>query len=37
MQNHQTGKSTTLTWSNYRFRTGFSERDFDRNTLKRAR
>lgn len=37
MQNHQTGKSTTLTWSNYRFRTGLSERDFDRNTLKRAR
>ena len=37
MQNHQTGKSTTLMWSNYRFRTGLSERDFDRNTLKRAR
>jgi outer membrane lipoprotein-sorting protein len=37
MENHQTGKSTTLTWSNYRFRAGLSERDFDRNTLKRAR
>lgn len=37
MRNHQTGKSTILTWSDYRFRTGLSERDFDRNTLKRAR
>lgn len=37
MQNHQTGKSTILTWSNYRFQTGLTERDFDRNTLKRAR
>ena len=37
MTNHQTGKSTSLVWSNYQFRTGLSERDFDRNTLKRAR
>ena len=37
MENHQTGKSTTLTWSNYQFRTGLSERDFDQNALKRAR
>lgn len=37
MLNHQTGKSTTLSWSNYRFRTGLSDRDFDRNSLKRAR
>ena len=37
MTNHQTGKSTTLLWSDYAFRTGLSERDFDRNSLKRAR
>ena len=35
MQNHQTGKSTTLTWSNYKFRTGLTTRDFNKNTLKR--
>ncbi|HHM06268.1 MAG TPA: outer membrane lipoprotein-sorting protein [Gammaproteobacteria bacterium] len=37
MVNHQTGKSTTLAWQHYRFRTGLTERDFDRNSLKRAR
>ncbi len=37
MQNHQTGKSTLLTWTEYRFRVGLSERDFTRNALKRAR
>ncbi len=37
MVNHQTGKSTELKWENRRFRTGLSERDFDRNSLKRAR
>lgn len=37
MVNHQTGKSTTLSWSDYRFRTGLGESDFDRNALKRAR
>ncbi len=37
MENHQTGKSTRLTWSNFKFRTGLTERDFDRNSLKRAR
>lgn len=37
MVNHQTGKSTTLNWSNYRFKTGLTQRDFDRNSLKRAR
>ena len=37
MVNHLTGKSTVLTWSNYGFQTGLSERDFDRNALKRAR
>jgi len=37
MVNHQTGKSTTLTWSNYRFQTGLTDKDFNRNSLKRAR
>lgn len=37
MTNHQTGKSTTLSWENYQFKTGLSDRDFDKNTLKRAR
>ena len=37
MVNHQTGKSTILTWENYQFKTGLSDRDFDKNTLKRAR
>lgn len=35
MQNHQTGKSTILTWTDYRFKTGLSTRDFNKNTLKR--
>ncbi|CAM2069378.1 Outer membrane lipoprotein-sorting protein [Sulfidibacter corallicola] len=37
MQNHQTGKSTELRWKKYDFRTGLSDRNFDRNALKRAR
>ena len=37
MHNLQTGKSTTLEWANYRFKNGLEERDFDQNTLKRAR
>jgi outer membrane lipoprotein-sorting protein len=37
MINHQTGKATTLTWADYRFKNGLSDRDFDKNTLKRAR
>ncbi|MGR8918978.1 MAG: outer membrane lipoprotein-sorting protein [Gammaproteobacteria bacterium] len=37
MTNHQTGKSTELKWNNYRFKTGLTDRDFDRNTLKRTR
>ena len=37
MDNHQTGKSTLLTWSNYKFRNGYTARDFDRSSLKRAR
>jgi len=37
MENHQTGKGTTLQWEGYEFGTGMSERDFDQNALKRAR
>jgi len=37
MTNHQTGKSTTLTWEDYQFKSGLTDRDFDNNTLKRAR
>jgi hypothetical protein len=37
MNNHQTKKSTKLTWSNYQFKTGLKSSDFDRNSLKRAR
>jgi len=37
MKNHQTGKTTLLTWKDYKFRNGFTSRDFDRNSLKRAR
>ena len=37
MENHQTGKSTTLTWDNYQFKTGLSDKDFKRNSLKRAK
>jgi outer membrane lipoprotein-sorting protein len=35
MENHQTGKSTLLEWSNYRFRTGLGESDFRSQALKR--
>ncbi|WP_455199602.1 outer membrane lipoprotein-sorting protein [Kaarinaea lacus] len=37
MINHQTNKSTELTWGNYQFKTGLKDSDFDRNSLKRAR
>ena len=37
MTNHQNGKSTDLKWANYRFKTGLSDSDFNKNTLKRAR
>ncbi|WP_027855885.1 outer membrane lipoprotein-sorting protein [Marinobacterium jannaschii] len=37
MVNHQNGKSTDLVWSDYRFQTGLSDSDFNKNTLKRAR
>lgn len=37
MINHQSGRETELVWSNYRFQTGLSDRDFDKNSLKRVR
>jgi outer membrane lipoprotein-sorting protein len=37
MVNHLTKKDTTLLWSNYQFKTGLTDRNFDKNTLKRAR
>ncbi len=37
MVNHQNGKSTEMIWRNYRFRTGLTDRDFNRNSLKRVR
>jgi len=37
MQNHQTGKSTLLSWKEYRFQVGLGENDFTQNSLKRAR
>jgi outer membrane lipoprotein-sorting protein len=33
MINHQTGKSTEMLWSNTAFRKGFTDRDFDQNSL----
>ena len=37
MVNHQTGKSTELQFSNYRFDVGLNDDDFNKNSLKRAR
>lgn len=37
MENQQTGKSTTLLWSNYTFQTGLTDKDFEKNDLKRQR
>lgn len=36
MVNHQTGKSTLLQWSGYRFRTGLKDGDFNQENLKRG-
>ena len=35
MVNHQSGKSTTLQFTNYKFKTGLTSRDFNKNSLKR--
>jgi outer membrane lipoprotein-sorting protein len=37
MTNHQTGKSTRLNWKNFSFQNGFSEKEFTKNALKKAR
>ena len=37
MENHQTGKSTVLDWSNYNFSSSLEDRDFDKNSLARIR
>lgn len=37
MLNHKTGRSTTLLMKNYKFRNGYSARDFDQTSLERAR
>lgn len=37
MQNEQTGKSTILEWSDYKFQTGLTDQDFDSKALKRIR
>ena len=37
MVNHQSGKSTVLLYTQYRFRTGLTDNDFNKNSLKRAR
>ena len=37
MENHQTGKNTSLLQTNFQYRTGLTDRDFDKNSLKRAR
>jgi len=37
MVNHQTGKSTTLAWSDYALGVDLDERDFDQTSLRRAR
>jgi len=36
MVNHQSGKSTILSWSDYQFRVGLTADDFNQNSLKRA-
>lgn len=37
MENQQNGKSTVLEWSNFKFRTGLTDKDFQKNNLKRQR
>jgi len=37
MVNHLSKKSTTLLFTNYQFMTGLTDRDFDKNSLKRSR
>jgi hypothetical protein len=37
MENHQTEKSTVLSWNDYQFKTGLSDKDFNQNSLQRAK
>ncbi len=37
MENHDTGRSTVLLFKDYKFRNGFSERDFDQSALEASR
>ena len=37
MKNHLTGKSTRLSWSEFEFKTGLDDDDFNKASLKRAR
>ncbi|WP_299792154.1 outer membrane lipoprotein-sorting protein [uncultured Shewanella sp.] len=37
MVNHQNGKSTQLIWNSYQFRTGLTDSDFTKNSLKRVK
>ncbi len=37
MINHQNGKSTKLEWSEYKFRVGLTDNDFNNNSLRRAK
>jgi outer membrane lipoprotein-sorting protein len=37
MENHQTGKSTLITWKNYKFQNGLRSKDFNKSSLKRVR
>jgi outer membrane lipoprotein-sorting protein len=37
MENQQNGKSTTLYWDNFKFKTGLTDDDFKKNDLKRQR
>jgi hypothetical protein len=37
MVNHQTGKKTRLSYTNYQFQTGLADGDFNRDKLKQVR
>ncbi|MDA0238948.1 MAG: outer membrane lipoprotein-sorting protein [Proteobacteria bacterium] len=37
MENHQTGKKTTLTFTDYKFRQDIKDSDFTKSRLKKAR
>jgi outer membrane lipoprotein-sorting protein len=37
MENHHNGKTTELSWSDYKFRTGLTDQDFNKNSLKRVK